>query len=427
VLYRAEATRLNRQDRRALKKRRRKQRKQGKRVTNFPSQSAIFRYLAAFHDPKQEAMREHAEKAFIPKANDDLWGLHQVNADFVAFVQAHASHQRATIDMDATLVQTDKRDALFCYKGFKAYQPLNAYWAEQDLIIRSEFRDGNVPAGYQQLRVFKESLDALPKGVEQVFHRSDSAGYQIELLKYCAEGHNERFGVIEFAISADVTDAFKQAVAEVPAAQWHPVYRSYDDGMRVKLDQQWAEVCYVPNWAGYSKRGPTYRFVAIREPLRQLEIPGTEPQSELPFPTIAYSQHERYKLFGIVTNRDIPGDELIGWHRQRCGKSEEAHAIMKQDLAGGQLPSNDFGENAAWWAIMILAFNLSSAIRRLVLGSGWAKKRMKAIRFAIINLPGRVVRHARKLVIRLTHNHPHNAILFAARARILSLAQGPSG
>jgi hypothetical protein len=27
---------------------------------------------------------------------------------------------------------------------------------------------------------------------------------------------------------------------------------------------------------------------------------------------------------------------------------------MKEDLAGGKLPSNDFGENAAWWWIMIV-------------------------------------------------------------------------
>jgi len=36
----------------------------------------------------------------------------------------------------------------------------------------------------------------------------------------------------------------------------------------------------------------------------------------------------------------------------RCGKSEEAHATMKADLAGGRLPSGKFGANAAWWAIV---------------------------------------------------------------------------
>ncbi len=41
-----------------------------------------------------------------------------------------------------------------------------------------EFHDSNVPAGYEQLRVSKESMEYLPSGVEQVKLRSDNAGYQ---------------------------------------------------------------------------------------------------------------------------------------------------------------------------------------------------------------------------------------------------------
>jgi hypothetical protein len=59
--------------------------------------------------------------------------------------------------MDATLIETGEKDALFSYKGYKAYQPLNTYWAEQALMLHTEFRDGNVPAGYEQLRVFETS------------------------------------------------------------------------------------------------------------------------------------------------------------------------------------------------------------------------------------------------------------------------------
>jgi hypothetical protein len=51
--------------------------------------------------------------------------------------------------MDATLVETRKEEALPSYRGYQAYQPLSTYWAEQDLVVHSEFRDGNVPAGYQ--------------------------------------------------------------------------------------------------------------------------------------------------------------------------------------------------------------------------------------------------------------------------------------
>ena len=67
---------------------------------------------------------------------------------------------------DATLIETHKKEALYCYKKHQAYQPLTTYWAEADQIVHSEFRDGNVPAGHQQLRVLGESLQYLPDGVE---------------------------------------------------------------------------------------------------------------------------------------------------------------------------------------------------------------------------------------------------------------------
>ena len=98
---------------------------------------------------------------------------------------------------------------------------------------------------------------------------------------------------------------------------------------------------------------------------------------------------------------------------------------MKEDLAAGKLPSGYLGVDAAWWAISVLVFNLNSAMKRLVLGKEWVSKRLKAVRFAFISLPGRVVRRARTLIIRLTQNHPSYALLLRARQRILALAHGP--
>ena len=69
-------------------------------------------------------------------------------------------------------------------------------------------------AGWQ-LRVLKDSLQHLPSGVSKVMMRSDSAGYQKDLLRYCAEGRDERFGVIEFCVGVGVMPEFKAAVKEV--------------------------------------------------------------------------------------------------------------------------------------------------------------------------------------------------------------------
>jgi hypothetical protein len=405
----------SRQERRALEKRFRRDERR-----SVPSPSAVSRYLHRFHDSEQEKLRQ-PEKSFIPAKNEYLQALIQVNGDLVASVQKRSPQEVATLDLDATLVETNKKEALYCYKGHKAYQPLQVYWAEQDLILHSEFRDGNVWAGTDNQRVFAESLDLLPAGVRKVYLRSDTAAYQHDLMKFCADRDKKRFGVIEFAIGTKVTESFKRAVSEVDESEWRTLYRKTERGL-VDTGQEYAEVCFVPEEMARKKDGPVFRYVAIREILEQRALPTMDDQISLPFPTMDFGL-VKHKVFGIVTNRDIPGDELIWWYRERCGKSEEAHSVMKEDLAGGRLPSGYFGVNAAWWHIMILALNLNSALKRLVLGEAWEGKRFKAIRFWIIKLPGRVLNHARHLVVRLVGGHPSNDTLFEMRRKISSLCE----
>src|SRR4030042_136267 len=411
LLHRVGFTGHPRKERREQDRRWRKERKRA-----FPSSSVVFRYLSAFVNASEESKRAMGQ-AFIPSANEHLQALGKINPDLLRFAQKRVPQTEATLEIDASIVETTKQDALFSYKGSQSFQPLSVRWTEMDMVAHSEFRDGNVPAGHQNLRVFQATLEVLPQGVQKVYLRSDTAAYQVDLLRYCAEGKSERFGVIEFAIGADVTVEFKKAVTEVEEKEWHRLEREID-GRKVDSGQEWAEVCFVPTWAGISKKEPDYRFLAIPELLPQKELPGME--SQLPFPTMNWGE-KRYKLFGLVTNRDMAGNKLIWWSRERCGKGEEMHAIMKHDLAGGQLPSAQFGANAAWWQIMILAFNLNSLMKRLALPAGWESKRLKAVRFGLINLAGRVVSHSRQLYIRLSVSHPAYSIILEVRRRLRPL------
>lgn len=416
VLRKAQKHGMNRQQRRSFISRWRK----GQQRT-IPSPSSVFRYLLRFHDKGQEELREIG-KAFIPCPNKHLKGFQKVNKSFLCFVQKENPQRTATLDMDATLVETTKSEALYCYQGYKSYQPLNTWWSEQGVMLHTEFRDGNVPAGFEQLRVFKEGLRSLPEGIKEVRVRSDTAGYQHDFLKYCAMGRNKRFGKIKFVIGCDVTPEFKKAVSEIPDSEWSPLIRKGRE-----TNKEWAEVCFVPHAIGHSKKGPEYRYIATREVMaEQLIIPGTVEDKEYPFPTMAMEK-KKYKVFGIVTNMDWDGQELIPWFYKRCGKSEEAHSIMKEDFAGGKLPSDDFGVNAGWWWIMVLALNLNAAMKSLVLGKTWIPKRMKAIRFHLINLPARVMERSRELLVRLPKKHPCLEWLVMVRARIAEFALDSPG
>lgn len=206
VMRKIRGHRLSRKERRKREHRWRK-----KRERTFASRSAGHRYLKEFHDEEQEKLRKEAlaqgTRAFIPEPNQHLQGLVFVNRDLAAVIHGKLATKKnplevATLDMDATLNYCNKEEALHCYKGPKAYQPLNTWWAELQLMLHTEFRDGNVPAGHEQLRVFKEAMDCLPSAVKVVRLRSDTAGYQHDLLKYCAEGKN---GLVRSSLPSPAT------------------------------------------------------------------------------------------------------------------------------------------------------------------------------------------------------------------------------
>jgi len=382
---------MKRKERRAFEKRWRKEKSRG-----LPSNAAIHRYLPQFHSAKEEAKRVEGT-AFIPEPNANLIALMALNQPLIACIQQQSPSTVATLDQDATLTNTYTRNALYCYKGFKAYQPFNTFWAESGILLHSEFRDGNVNAGFEQLRILQEALNLLPSDVKHAYLRSDSAGYQEDLIRYCAEGKDPRFGVIPFAIAARVTSGIKKEAQSLDDKHWHPIYQEDADGTKIKTNQEWADICFVPEWSVRSTA--SYRYLAIREAMKPSKNKNDD-ELDLPFQTMK-SDKVTYKLFSVVTNRDMDGSDLIQWHRKRCGKSEHVHSTQKEGLAGGQLPSNLFGANAAWWAIMVLSFNLNRLMQIVALPKYLKESKMKALRYHVIQLPGRVIHHARQVFVRV--------------------------
>lgn len=424
LLRRVEDRHLPRWKRRERETRWRK----GGRPRAIPSPSAMRRYLRQFRNPEEEALIQQG-RAYVPEPSSALVALRKVAARLLAHAQRVSPEKVATLDLDATLVPTTKREALYAYKDGKAYQPLQAWWVEQELLVHTEFRDGNVGAGHRNLEVFLEALEALPAGVKTVRLRADTASYQSRFLRYLEEAKHPRFGRIEFAVGADVTPEFRSVVAQLCEDDWKPVYE-YPEGPGEDprpTGREVAELVYVPGDYALTKQGE-YRFLAVRRLRDQPRLPGTD-SGNRPFQTYQSGQLQ-YELRGMITNlRNEDGwdaEDVVHFLDLRMGRSERVHDELKNDLAGGTLPSKYFGVNAAWWQITALAHNLGQLLRRFALGSKWAHRRMKALRFHVLGLAGRVVESGRRLRILLSEKASGAVeLLVAARRRILELARPP--
>jgi hypothetical protein len=292
-----------------------------------------------------------------------------------------------TLDVDAHLVESSKRDALMTYEGSRGYQPMIVSWAETELILGDQFRDGNVHAGKGIAERVDDAFAALPDRAEawEVRVRSDSAAYDQRVM-----AHWDRRGW-KFAVSADMTVQLRAEIERVQPEGWR-LWKVEKDGYL----REWAEVVFVPSQVAEKRDTMPHRYLAIRV---------RSPQGVL------FSDGTHTKTFAVVTNDwEMGGQALLEWHRGKAGTVEHAHRILKDELAAGVYPSGKFGANAAWLRLQVLTHNLLVLMKAVALDKQYRNARPKRLRFAIFNHVGRIVHHARLLLVRLMERFFHRVI-----------------
>lgn len=356
----------------------------------FPSAAAARKFLYAFH---QEEKIEQAKKqqlelgaaSWIPQETPALEGLAQVNRDLIQELGQRCRDQKiATIDVDATVIESWKREAQATYQGVTGYQPLIALWAEMDTIVADQFRDGNVGAHTGLLPVIKQAYAALPSTVEERYFRGDSACYDQGLLKWLRNPKREDGpqGSIGFGISARMSDSLRERIRMLPEVLWKP-YR-----------QDAEVICECAEVLGWDPA--EIKAGEELEPIRYLVIRIQRRQGTL------FPDGSLFKHFAVVTNIwKWDAKQLLKWQREKAGSIEAAHDVLKNELAAGVMPCSRFGANAAWLRMAILTYNVLSALKRLALPAELLRARPKRMRFLIFNTAGRILHHARKIICRL--------------------------
>jgi hypothetical protein len=360
---------------------------------SFPKTTAVREFLELFHEKDLEKLRPKREvqKSFIFPSSQPIRALQEVQGGLVRRIARLYQEQGqalriATVDQDATIIESHKRAAYAHYEEGRGYQPMVAVWAEADLVLADEFRDGNVPAKQDPLTCAKLAFAALPEHVTQRHFRGDSACHEKELLDWLRHPDREKEpgGRIGFAVSAVMSEPLAQALRQVSEREWKSFGKEDDGTLR-----QWAEVDFVPGEKYEHKESQPLRYVGLRllKPQGVLFKDGTD-------------RH----FHAVVTNQKIDGGLLLDWHREKAGTVEHTHDEVKNQLGGGHVPSQRFGVNSAWFKISLLTYNLISAIKGLCLEGEERTARMKRFRLLVVQVAGRMNRNNCVMGLRLC-NH----------------------
>ena len=386
-------------------------RHRGGRKRTFPSPRSIRDWLERCHDEAAGKRRVRGE-AWIPPPSVALKRLHRINGAMIHRQVRRKNLTHLTIDIDATIIRSGKRECLSTYRAAngsvpfeRGYQPLMGYCLELGMILHVEMRDGNGAASAGNCRFRDEILHMLPDQVTSVSVRMDSAGYPHEVIRYCNDPSVRdepvrRFGLIGFVLGARLCDSSLDSIASTEGGDWQP-------GVGDCEGWHGAEICHVPAMVAGMPKGHRVRYVAFRHGIGELGV-GTDELGGGHWDGVGPC---RLRL--LATNHPSPDEddtddaslpvrdmwEVRAEANARCGDSEQAHGIMKSDFAGGMVPSGRFGANGCWVFLSCLRHNLVLIGREwMVAGTRWMRVRMKAFRAAFLYRSGRLVCHANRLV-----------------------------
>ena len=315
------------------------------------------------------------------QGEDGVAGLERVNEELIQDALEEEGEE-LILDVDATEIAAEKQEAQWTYHHVQGYMPLVGY--VHGLCVGQEFRDGNVSPGAGILAFAKKCEGVLPAG-KRVYFRSDSAAYQAEVInQYSQPGRT-------FTITADLDAAVKREIKNLPASAW----RSYRTAEGLATDREIAETVHTMN--------------ATKQAFRLLVLRWPNPQPRLFEP-------ERYGYHAVASNREESAAEVIWKHNGR-GQSENWHKELKLDVGMEQMPCGQKEANALYFAIGVLAYNLAQLLKRRVLPEAYRSVTVTTLRWKVYRLAGKLVRHARGLMLQVKVDTDKWRLLQAARLR----------
>lgn len=311
--------------------------------------------------------------------------------------------KRLVLDIDATLVtaHSEKEGAAGTYKGSFGFHPLLCFEASTGEALAGVLRPGNAASNTaaDHIEVLERALAQLPEDALKggTLVRCDSGGATHDFLDaVVARG-------LSFSVGLDLTERVRAACLAVPEGAWTPAL----DAQGEPREGAWvAELpLSLPSWPAGT------RAICRRE----RPHPGAQ---------LSFTDADGHRFQVMLTNqqgRRIARLEQL--HRRRAAIEDSIRCGKASGLRN--LPFRAFALNAAWLELVLCGCDLLAWARMLLLrGTALAHCEPKRLRYRLLHVAGRVVRHARGLRLRLPRAWPWAREVATAFTRLRALFSG---
>jgi hypothetical protein len=318
-------------------------------------------------------------------------------------VGGHPDVEVLVVDADATLVLSHsdhKQGAAGTYKHTFGFSPLLAYLDRGQAPgepLAGILRPGNAAAGAagDLIELVDLALAQLPAADLPVLVRSDSAGASTRLARHLRDRG------VGFSVGMPIDAHLREAITAQPEPAWTPAVNA--DGQ----PRGGAEVCELTGWVDLHTWPAGTRVICRRE--------DAHPGAQLRFTDL---DGHRFQVF--LTDQPDPDIATLELrHRQRARVEDRIRGAKATGLRN--LPFDLWRRNAVWLELVLTAQDLTVWAQALVLDGELATAEPKTLRYRLWHVAARVVRHARRVVLRLQRSWPWAVQLARAFTRLRAL------
>ena len=304
--------------------------------------------------------------------------IHQLNRTVIAETLKSLKVKRPTLDINTTVILAHRAYDEWRTLEYCDLMPIIGTIAESGQVIAVESQEKDVPLNYDSAGFIKTCQARLPDEMELERVRSDTVGYQKELIEYLA------YQNIEFIIHTRIDTEIRGVIAAVPPTDWKPL-RLTDGSLS---QQKW-----VARRSHTMQHSDTAFDIVIQRSMKN-EVADPPNQGELAGLSVpTQSDIKQYAYRAIATNiKGLDDAQILHEYNQRGPDLKNRIRELKYDFAAGYLPCNDFGPNTLYVCMCALAYNVF-AFMRARLPARFRFARVSTVRDRLFRLPPAMIQN----------------------------------